>query len=513
MIAKPGSTLWLLAHEMRLGWRTLLARRGENRRGGWVALATVGLVTLAGGVPIGLMLRQVEIGVTPTGVLLADAILAVIFSLMLSQTLAAAADVLYDRGDLDLLFSSPISPRKVLTVRFAAIALNLFLVFSAFLGPFLIPIALIGHPPWLSAFLVLASVAIAATACGLVVAMGMFAAIGPRRTRTVAQVASALIGAGFFLVTQARNIFGAPVGSVWSDLVAAATAPGVVIHPVAALPLRALLGDPGAAAILLVTALAMFAGVNLWLGGRFAADSAAAAGAEASAVKARTRPVAFTGGAFAATVRKELRLMSRDAALMSQVMLRVLYLLPLAFVLVRNAGSGSLIALPGGAAALTFVAGQVAASLAWITVSAEDAPDLIASAPTPIATARRAKLTAAFIPVAALLVPILLTLIVLEPRAGLAATIGCAAATVANGLINIWYQRPAKRSEFRRRRGSSWVSTLAEVAVGLCIAAATGLAAAGLAWALIPAFLAGLLLLAVRRTDAKIAQALRVAAR
>ncbi|WP_370868481.1 hypothetical protein [Phenylobacterium sp.] len=513
MIARPGSTLWLLAHEMRLGWRTLLARRGENRRGGWIALATVGLVTLAGGVPIGLMLRRVEITVTPTGILLADAILAVIFSLMLSQTLAAAADVLYDRGDLDLLFSSPIDPRKVLTVRFAAIALNLFLVFSAFLGPFLIPIALIGHPPWPSAFLVLASVAIAATACGLVVAMGMFAAIGPRRTRTIAQVTSALIGAGFFLVTQARNIFGAPVGSVWSDLVAAATAPGVVMPPVAALPLRALLGDPGAVAILLVTALAMFAGVNLWLGGRFAADSAAAAGAEASAVKARTRPVAFTGGAFAATVRKELRLMSRDAALMSQVMLRVLYLLPLAFVLVRNAGSQSLLALPGGAAALAFVAGQVAASLAWITVSAEDAPDLIAGAPTPIAIARRAKLAAAFIPVAALLAPILVTLIVLEPRVGLAATAGCAAATVANGLINIWYQRPAKRSEFRRRRGSSWVSTLAEVAVGVCIAAATGLAAAGLAWALIPALLAGLLLLAVRRTDAQIAQALRVAAR
>ncbi len=205
--------------------------------------------------------------------------------------------------------------------------------------------------------------------------------------------------------------------------------------------------------------------------------------------------------------------MSRDAALMSQVMLRVLYLLPLGFLLVRNAGDHSLFALPGGAAALTFVAGQVAASLAWITVSAEDAPDLIACAPTPIATARRAKLTAAFIPVAALLTPILAILIVLEPGVGLAATVGCMAATLANGLINIWYQRPAKRSEFRRRRGSSWFSTLAEVGVGVSIAGATGLAAAGQAWAAIPALAAILLLLAMRRTDAQIAQALRVAAR
>ncbi|CAN5877978.1 hypothetical protein BH11PSE1_BH11PSE1_13360 [soil metagenome] len=513
MIAAPGSTLWLLAHEMRLGWRNLLARRGENRRSGWIALISVGLVTLVAGVPIGLMLRQIDVGISPVGILLADAVLAVIFSLMLSQTLSAAADVLYDRGDLDLLFSSPIDPRKVLTVRFSAIALNLFLVFSAFLGPFLIPIALIGHPPWLSAFLVLATVAIAATACGLVVAMAMFAAIGPRRTRTIAQVASALIGAGFFLVTQARNIFGHAAGSVWTDVMATAADPRFAPPPAAALPLRALLGDPVAVLILLAAALLMFAGVNLWLGGRFAADSAAAGGAEASAVKARTKPVAFTGGAFAATVRKELRLMSRDAALISQVMLRVLYLLPLAFLLVRNAGSHMLVALPGGAAALTFVAGQVAASLAWITVSAEDAPDLIACAPTPIATARHAKLTAAFIPVAVLLAPILAVLTALEPGVGLAATAGCTAACLANGLINIWYQRPAKRSEFRRRRGSSWFSTLAELVVGASLAGATGLAAAGQPWAVIPALVAAILLLVIRRNDAQIAQALRTAAR
>ena len=40
--------------------------------------------------------------------------LAVILTLMLSGTLAGAADTLYERGDLDLLFSSPLAPRKVL---------------------------------------------------------------------------------------------------------------------------------------------------------------------------------------------------------------------------------------------------------------------------------------------------------------------------------------------------------------------------------------------------------------
>jgi ABC-2 type transport system permease protein len=156
----------------------------------------------------------------------------------------------------------------------------------------------------------------------------------------------------------------------------------------------------------------------------------------------------------------------------------------------------------------------VAGSLAWITVSAEDAPDLLASAPAPSGLVRGGKLAAAALPLAALLAPFLLPLLVIAPVAGLAATAGCAASVAATSLVNVWWQRPGKRTEFRRRRRASWFVTVVELLISIFIAAATALAAAGLPWAFgapVPAMLAGLILLALRRSDAQIAEAIRAA--
>jgi len=78
--------------------------------------------------------------------------------------------------------------------------------------------------------------------------------------------------------------------------------------------------------------------------------------------------------------------------------------------------------------------------------------------------------------------------------------------------LNVWWQRPGKRSEFRRQRQASWMVTLAELLLGFVIAAATALTAAGLfGWALIPAVLALVGVLLLSRSDEKIAQALRAA--
>src|SRR6185312_364730 len=109
--------------------------------------------------------------------------------------------------------------------------------------------------------------------------------------------------------------------------------------------------------------------------------------------------------------------------------------------------------------------------------------------------------------VAVLLSPILLPLLFLAPLIALAATLGCAASMVMASLLNIWWQRPGKRSEMRRARSSSWFVTLAEVFLGLLIAAATALLAAGYyGWAVIPAVLALAATLMLRRSDAQIAQ-------
>jgi ABC-2 type transport system permease protein len=96
---------------------------------------------------------------------------------------------------------------------------------------------------------------------------------------------------------------------------------------------------------------------------------------------------------------------------------------------------------------------------------------------------------------------------------GLITALGATLSATACGLINLWHQKPGKRADFRRRRGASWFSTLAEIFIGMLIAGATGLTVTGLyGWGLLALIVAGALLMAMRRTDEQIGKVLRAAA-
>jgi ABC-2 type transport system permease protein len=507
VIGPPGSTIWLLSHELRLAWRGFFGGKQRGRR--VVALAIIGGLFLVLAFPLAWAIRGLDPPVNTLTILVADVAALMIFSLMLSQTLAGAADVLYARGDLDLLFSSPLDPRKTLTVRFAALAATAFSAFALLALPFLVPLAIFGHWRWLALLPTLAALALIASAVGLALAVGLFALIGPKRTRAVAQLLAAVIGAAFFLVSQSRTLFGARSTTLFMQVMSAASDPRLKLPPLAGWPLRAALGQPLPLISLLAAGAALFLAVTAWLSRRFAADAAAAQGSDAGQRSAgRAGLGAFAGGAFAATFMKEVRILRRDIAILAQVLLRTLYLLPAMFLLLRNAGEHMSLALPGGAAVIAFLAGQVASTLTWLTLSAEEAPELIACAPARPAAVRNAKLAAGLAPLAVILVAPLTALIWLAPGAGLAATLGAAAAGLAAGLINAWYPTPGKRSEFRRRRTGSLLTGLALMFVSVLIAAATALTAAGSLFALIPAALMVLVLVVIRRSPAQIADAM-----
>ena len=514
-LVASGSTLWLLAHEMRLYWRNFRAGRAGKGTRRLISLIVIGAMLIGGGVLAALGLHDVQVPINPLSVSLAALGSAVVFTLMLSQTLSASSEALYDRGDLDLLFSSPIGPAKVLFVRSLGVAGGVITIFALGVTPLLLPSVIYGHPGWIGLLGVLGALALAATAVGLLLAMALFALIGPRRTRTVAQVMAALVGAAFFLVSQTRTILGAQKSnSLFAEITRQAQEGRLKPPPIADLPLRAMLGEPLPLLALLAGSVVLFALATLALGRRFS-DAAAATQGKTSAKPAKeSRSSArrgFTAGPFLATLRKELLLIGRDSALLSQVLLRVLYLIPTALVLSRNAAHGTGAALAGGAGVVAFLAGQVAGSLAWITLSAEEAPDLLAVSPATIATQRRAKLAAAMIPVALFLALPIAALTWFAPAAGAWTALGAALAAWSSGLINVWHQRPGKRSDFKRRGGASWMATLAEMLVSALLAGATGIAVAGFfwPWSLIPLGLAAVALLSLRRSDAQIARNLR----
>ena len=283
---RPASTLWLLAHEMRLTWRGY--RAGQSGKGGKSGKGVGALIGLAillafacvGGVFLALAVQGHEVPIHPLAVLIADLLCAVLLTLMLSQTLSASAEALYERGDLDLLFSSPIAPRKVLLVRSLGIATGVATIFMAFAAPILLPSILYGHPGWLGVFGVLIALALTATAVGLILAMALFALIGPRRTRTVAQVLAALVGAAFFLASQYRTLMGeAASESLYATMVREAMDGRLTPPPWASLPLRAMIGEPLPLAGMLAVGIGLFWLATNALGRRFSDAAAAAQGA------------------------------------------------------------------------------------------------------------------------------------------------------------------------------------------------------------------------------------------
>ena len=232
----------------------------------------------------------------------------------------------------------------------------------------------------------LAGAALLAAAGGLLLAMGLFRLIGPARTRVAAQILAGLIGATFTIVLQLRRY--------WPD---AGGLPAIPrdgpLHELLALPVRAAFGDRAALAAWLGLSLAAFAAAALGLGPAFASDAARAAGAVTSPRRprrARDPARAFGGTALAQLRSKERLVILRDPWVLSQVMLQILYMLPMGAVLWTGSDDIGLALAP----TISVIAFQMSSSLAWLSLSGEDAPDLLATAPLPRGALLRAKFRA-----------------------------------------------------------------------------------------------------------------------
>ena len=489
-LAGPGSVLWLLSYELRMAWRRPKARKG----GRGVALVVVAVILLLFGMPIGYYLAHQSLALGPRMIAGADGALLLAFTLMMNVALTTATMAFYERGDLDLLLSSPLSGRKILAVRALGIAAGAAIWPMLLVTPFLLPIAAFGHWPWLAIYLVLGALGLLAAAAGIALAMALFRLSGPRAAKTVGQVVASLSGASVFIVSQSARIFPG-FGRILGGAVDNATQRGW-LTPTAPLswPARAVTGEPLPLLVLVLVSVAVFVAAAHLFGLRFVTNAALGAGTPSGLGWSgpRRRDQGFAPSTFAAVMRKEWRLILRDPALISQVLVRLLYLLPLCFlVITRSGGNGA--SAEGLVGPLALIAGQLAGSLAWITLSAEDAPDLIAASPVTPTAIRRAKLTAALQPVAVLFVIPVFALAVWSPQAGAAAAVGSALAAVSAGLVNLWLEKPGQRSAFARRRSSASV-TFSEIGVTLAWALAAGLAAGGSLWALAPAGLALLVL-------------------
>src|SRR5262245_43487495 len=226
------------------------------------------------------------------------------WSLLLSQAMESVTRAFYSRSDLDLILSSPARARKAFPVRMGRIATAAVAIAVLLAAPFINVLAALGGGRWLAAYGVVIAMGAVATAAALALTIALFRTIGAKRTRLIAQIVAAVIGAAFVIGLQVAAIFSA--GNI--SRYAALQSDWMLQHaPNTASafwwPARAVLGDYVALAAVVVFAVSVLGLAITVFSRRFGEHSIATAGVSSAAVKQRRWVRAFRRRSPARTLR------------------------------------------------------------------------------------------------------------------------------------------------------------------------------------------------------------------
>jgi ABC-2 type transport system permease protein len=474
---------WFARHEIRLAWREWMAmmtagRRFRKRSTAIGLIVFVAIMHLPAWAVIG-RFAELEAPLDKPTLIVISACIFLAWALMLSQAIESVTRVFYARADLDLIMSSPVALSNVFSVRIAAIALTVIMMALLFSAPFVNVLIFGGGARWFAAYGVVIAIGLSAAAVAIAVTVALFRGIGPGRTRLVAQIVAAVIGAGFVIALQIAAILSYGTLSRFAVLTsdaAAAFAPG----PDSLLwwPARAMIGDGEALLCLLAAGLVML-GLTMAIWSPRFADYVIRVSATAAPTRAGRDAKPFrTGSRQQALRRKEFVLLRRDPWLVSQTLMQLLYLVPPALMLWRSFADSStaiLLITP----VIVMAAGQLAGGLAWLTISGEDAADLVATAPLPASRVTRAKIEVVLIGIGGIFTPLIAALIFVSPLQAAVTALGVGIAAVSATAIQLWFRVQARRSQFRRRQTSSRLASFAEAFSSIGWAASAALA---LAW-------------------------------
>lgn len=502
-MTRAGSLTWFAEHEFRLAWRDWLSMMTAGKRGRerTLAIGLILFVTFAHVLAFYFVGRYVNVGTTPDKpalVVITGSVL-LSWSLLMSQAMESVTRAFYARSDLDLILSSPAAARKFFAVRIGAMALSVIVMAALLSAPIIDVLILRGGARWFGAYGVVVAMGATAAAFAMALTVALFRTIGPKRTRLVAQIVAAVIAAVFIIGLQVAAILS---HGTLSRMVFLESDTLVALVPEADsllwLPARAALGDLGALAVVLGSGLLSLGGAIVIFSSRFGDYAIAASSVSGTGTPQRRARGAFRSASPSRVLRrKEWTLLLRDPWLVSQTLMQILYLLPPALLLWRSygEGTGALVVL---VPVLVMAAGQLAGGLAWLAISGEDAPDLVATAPVPASHIIRAKIEAVLGGIGIAFSPFIAALALLSLYHAFVAALGILAAAAAATSIQFWFRKQATRRYFRHRQTASRFATFAEAFSSISWAAAAALAGGGTWFALFPATI-GLGILAAAR--------------
>ena len=339
-MSQAAALTWFARHEIRLAWREWLAMMTGGRRKR--SRAVIGLVVFAAvmHLPAYAVIGRfagLEAPLDKSSLIVMSATIFLAWALMLSQAIESVTRVFYARADLDLIMSSPVAPERgvfgahrrdrAVGDRDGAAAVDAVRRRAGDRR----------RRAWFAAYGVVAAIGLSAAAVAIAVTIALFRLIGPSRTRLVAQILAAVIGAGFVIALQIAAILSYGTLSRFAVLTsdtAARFAPDA--DSLVWWPARAALGDGEALLLLLAAGLVLLGLVMATFSPRFA-DTAARASATVTPDYRGSRARAFRRGSRQQALRrKEFWLLWRDPWLVSQTLMQLLYLVPPALMLWRS---------------------------------------------------------------------------------------------------------------------------------------------------------------------------------
>ncbi|HUC48801.1 MAG TPA: permease, partial [Xanthobacteraceae bacterium] len=208
MTAAAGTALWFAQHESRLAWRDWLSMitAGRRKRLRMVGIGIVGFMVFMHFVAYWMVGRYAGATIDRQALVTITASVLLSWMLMISQAMESITRAFYARSDLDLILASPVNSNELFAVRIVTIALAATMMALPLAAPFIDVLIARGGWRWLGAYGLIAAMGAAATAIAVALTAALFRILGAKRTRFVAQVVAALIGAAFVIGLQVAAI-------------------------------------------------------------------------------------------------------------------------------------------------------------------------------------------------------------------------------------------------------------------------------------------------------------------
>ena len=499
----PGSILWLARHQIRLSWR--LGRLGKKMPS-WLkpvfTILFVAFLSFTMGYGIAKAFEAAS-GDYKQISSLAGAIVLTLMISGVSMNMMGSFMTITEKGDLDLLLSSPIPPHRFVAARLISSAWRGFCIYAGFATIFFGASIVMISPMFASIYVVVAGFAILDAALTYMIARQALLWFGLRNGRR------AIITLG---------AVGVLVGLFGYQMVSSSGSLG---------QLAAKEDDPNASLVLLHDWVVAVTSNLSWLGGTILGDWLGAlvfpvAGAVVSAAvlhfagKRYDQDVAFLNGqndhaphkarkaharqfrrpALVMVFHKEWLSITRDPLFVSQLIVPLFTMVPfLGFVwnAMANPEEQSEMAPIMGAvfAAITvFNVTMLTSSLAWLTASVEEARDLLQASPLDPKIILQGKVLAASGPAIIELFLVAALVAWAWPVAALTILVMGTATCAGACVIEFSRPRPTKRPKMTQRPDRSLIAVLFGLGLGILWACAAGLAAAKIVWWLLPAALA-----------------------